>query len=174
MLKKLKLHEQDFHPEGFEQLTDHLSGAAPSSSKNALLAAGSLGYGGWLSACCLLFKKKSWTLQNLPDYTYHCFLGCSQVLLISSMQVKPRLPLGELLFLREEIPRTRPISCDCLTKVQADYAGARATDSRLTPCSSIWSTWTRRDQKLLEKKKKKHKLLWKMKEAFLNRNLAFH
>ena len=34
--KAVKLHEQDFHPEGGGQLTDHLSGCGSSSSKYAI------------------------------------------------------------------------------------------------------------------------------------------
>ncbi len=107
----------------------------------------------------LLFRR-SRKLFRLPDYTI-LFLGLLEYL-ISSMQWNHVCHWSRLLFGRR-IPRTRPISCDVYDKVQADYAGARATDSwseRLA--AQFGSTWTRRDQKLLEK----HKLLWNEERRF--------
>ena len=59
MLKKLfKLHEQDFHPEGVDNLLITSVDAAL-AAQNTLLAAESLGYGGVIiGMVALLLQKK--------------------------------------------------------------------------------------------------------------------
>ena len=146
--KLVKLHEQDFHPEGGWTTLLITSVDAALAAQNTLLAAESLGYGGVIIGMLRYCSEEVAELFRLPDYTYPV-LG---LLGVPNQQhaVKPRLPLGAGCFWRR-IPEQAPSVVTAYDKVPGRLCWS-ACNRQLerAPCSSIWSTWTRRDQKLLE------------------------
>ena len=111
--KAVKLHEQDFHPEGVDNLLITSVDAAL-EAQNTLLEAESLGYG-----------------------------------------VKPRLPLEQIAF-EEEYQEQDLSVVTAYDKVQADYAGARATDSW---SERLAAQFGQPEQEETKKLLEKHKLL---------------
>ena len=67
--KAVKLHEQDFHPEGVDNLLITSVDAAL-AAQNTLLAAESLGYGGVIIGMLRYCSEEVAELFRLPDYTY--------------------------------------------------------------------------------------------------------
>lgn len=75
--KAVKLHEQDFHPEGVDNLLITSVDAAL-AAQNTLLAAESLGYGGvHYRHVALLFRRSRRTLPSARLYL-SCFWDCSR------------------------------------------------------------------------------------------------
>ena len=70
--KAVKLHEQDFHPEGVDNLLITSVDAAL-AAQNTLLAAESLGYGGVIIGMLRYCSEEVAELFRLPDYTYPVF-----------------------------------------------------------------------------------------------------
>lgn len=66
-------------------------------------------------------------LFNLPDYTYPVF-GMALGVPNQEHEVKPRLPLNQVVFEEEYQEQTVDV-IEAYDRVQADYAGARATTS---------------------------------------------
>ena len=120
--KGARLHTDSFQPQGVEGLLISSVDAAL-AGQNALLAAESLGYGGLVR-----YKSEEVAeLFNLPDYTYPVF-GMALGLPNEEHEVKPRLPLNQVVFEEEYQEQTVDV-IEAYDRVQADYAGARATTS---------------------------------------------
>lgn len=123
--KGARLHTDTFQPQGVEGLLISSVDAAL-AGQNALLAAESLGYGGVIIGLVRYKSEEVAELFNLPDYTYPVFgmaLGPNQ-----EHEVKPRLPLNQVVFEEEYQEQTVDV-IEAYDRVQADYAGARATTS---------------------------------------------
>ena len=124
--KAVKLREKDFHPEGVDNLLITSVDAAL-AAQNTLLAAESLGYGGVIIGMLRYCSEEVAKLFRLPDYTYPVF-GIALGVPDQQHDVKPRLPLNQVVF--EEEYQEQPVAAILdYDKVQADYAGARATTS---------------------------------------------
>ncbi|WP_247952385.1 NADPH-dependent oxidoreductase [Streptococcus oralis] len=124
--KGASLHTDTFQPQGVEGLLITSVDAAL-AGQNALLAAESLGYGGVIIGLVRYKSEEVAELFNLPDYTYPVF-GIALGVPDQQHDVKPRLPLNKVVF--EEEYQEQPVAAILdYDKVQADYAGARATTS---------------------------------------------
>ena len=124
--KGAQLHTDSFQPQGVEGLLISSVDAAL-AGQNALLAAESLGYGGVIIGLVRYKSAEVAGLFNLPDYTYPVFgmaLGAPN----QHHDVKPRLPLENVVF-EEEYQEQSTEVIQAYDRVQADYAGARATTS---------------------------------------------
>ena len=124
--KGASLHTDTFQPQGVEALLITSVDAAL-AGQNTLLAAESLGYGGVIIGLVRYKSEEVAELFNLPDYTYPVF-GIALGMPNQQHDVKPRLPLKQVVF--EEEYQEQPVAAILdYDKVQADYAGARATTS---------------------------------------------
>ena len=124
--KGASLHTDSFQPQGVEGLLITSVDAAL-AGQNTLLAAESLGYGGVIIGLVRYKSEEVAELFNLPDYTYPVF-GIALGVPDQQHDVKPRLPLNQVVF--EEEYQEQPVAAILdYDKVQADYAGARATTS---------------------------------------------
>ena len=123
--KGAQLHTDSFQPQGVEGLLI----SAALAGQNALLAAESLGYGGVIIGLVRYKSEEVAELFNLPDYTYPVF-GMALGIPNEEHEVKPRLPLTQVVF-EEEYQEQSTEAIEAYDRVQADYAGARAT--------TIWS-----------------------------------
>lgn len=124
--KGASLHTDSFQPQGVEGLLITSVDAAL-AGQNTLLAAESLGYGGVIIGLVRYKSEEVAALFNLPDYTYPVF-GIALGVPDQQHDVKPRLPLNKVVF--EEEYQEQPVAAILdYDKVQADYAGARATAS---------------------------------------------
>ena len=124
--KGASLHTDTFQPQGVEGLLITSVDAAL-AGQNTLLAAESLGYGGVIIGLVHYKSEEVAKLFNLPDYTYPVF-GIALGVPDQQHDVKPRLPLNQVVF--EEEYQEQPVAAILdYDKVQADYAGARATTS---------------------------------------------
>ena len=124
--KGASLHTDTFQPQGAEGLLITSVDAAL-AGQNTLLAAESLGYGGVIIGLVRYKSEEVAELFNLPDYTYPVF-GIALGVPNQQHAVKPRLPLNQVVF--EEEYQEQPVAAILdYDKVQADYAGARATTS---------------------------------------------
>ncbi|MGW9909178.1 NADPH-dependent oxidoreductase [Streptococcus sp. 151470009-6] len=124
--KGASLHTDTFQPQGVEALLITSVDAAL-AGQNTLLAAESLGYGGVIIGLVRYKSEEVAELFNLPDYTYPVF-GIALGVPNQQHDVKPRLPLKQVVF--EEEYQKQPVEAILdYDKVQADYAGARATTS---------------------------------------------
>ena len=124
--KGASLHTDTFQPQGVEGLLTTSVDAAL-AGQNTLLAAESLGYGGVIIGLVRYKSEEVAALFNLPDYTYPVF-GIALGVPNQQHDVKPRLPLNQVVF--EEEYQEQPVAAILdYDKVQADYAGARATTS---------------------------------------------
>ena len=122
--KGASLHTDTFQPQGVEALLITSVDAAL-AGQNTLLAAESLGYGGVIIGLVRYKSEEVAELFNLPDYTYPVF-GIALGVPNQQHDVKPRLPLKQVVF--EEEYQKQPVEAILdYDKVQADYAGARAT-----------------------------------------------
>ena len=121
--KGAQLHTDSFQPQGVEGLLI----SAALAGQNALLAAESLGYGGVIIGLVRYKSEEVAELFNLPDYTYPVF-GMALGLPNEEHEVKPRLPLTQVVF-EEEYQEQTVDAIEAYDRVQADYAGARATTS---------------------------------------------
>ena len=124
--KGAQLHTDTFQPQGVEGLLISSVDAAL-AGQNALLAAESLGYGGVIIGLVRYKSEEVAELFNLPDYTYPVF-GMALGLPNEEHEVKPRLPLHQVVF-EEEYQEQTVDAIEAYDRVQADYAGARATTS---------------------------------------------
>ncbi len=124
--KGAQLHIDTFQPQGVEGLLISSVDAAL-AGQNALLAAESLGYGGVIIGLVRYKSEEVAELFNLPDYTYPVF-GMALGLPNEEHEVKPRLPLNQVVF-EEEYQEQTADAIEVYDRVQADYAGARATTS---------------------------------------------
>ena len=124
--KGARLHTDTFQPQGVESLLISSVDAAL-AGQNALLAAESLGYGGVIIGLVRYKSEEVAELFNLPDYTYPVF-GMALGLPNEEHEVKPRLPLHQVVFEEEYQEQTVDV-IESYDRVQADYAGARATTS---------------------------------------------
>ena len=124
--KGASLHTDTFQPQGVEGLLITSVDAAL-AGQNALLAAESLGYGGVIIGLVRYKSEEVAELFNLPDYTYPVF-GIALGVPDQQHDVKPRLPLSQVVFEEEYQEQSVEAILD-YDKVQADYAGARATTS---------------------------------------------
>ncbi|VIX15731.1 nitroreductase, NADPH-flavin oxidoreductase [Streptococcus pneumoniae] len=97
------------------------------AGQNALLAAESLGYGGVIIGLVRYKSEEVAELFNLPDYTYSVF-GMALGVPNQHHDMKPRLPLENVVF-EEEYQEQSTEAIQAYDRVQADYAGARATTS---------------------------------------------
>lgn len=146
--KGARLHTDTFQPQGVEGLLISSVDAAL-AGQNALLAAESLGYGGVIIGLVRYKSEEVAELFNLPDYTYPVF-GMALGLPNEEHEVKPRLPLHQVVFEEEYQEQTVDV-IEAYDRVQADYAGARATtswgacDHKLEPASSrtVWTSRTK-------------------------------
>ena len=114
--KGARLHTDSFQPQGVEGLLISSVDAAL-AGQNALLAAESLGYGGVIIGLVRYKSEEVAELFNLPDYTYPVFgmaLG---------------IPNEEHVIFEEEYREQSTDAIQAYDRVQADYAGARATTS---------------------------------------------
>ena len=145
--KGAQLHTDSFQPQGVEGLLISSVDAAL-SGQNALLAAESLGYGGVIIGLVRYKSEEVAELFNLPDYTYPVF-GMALGVPNEEHEVKPRLPLNQVVFEEEYQEQTVDV-IEAYDRVQADYAGARATTSwsqRLAEqfgqaeLNNIWIFW---------------------------------
>ena len=124
--KGASLHTDTFQPQGVEALLITSVDAAL-AGQNTLLAAESLGYGGVIIGLVRYKSEEVAELFNLPDYTYPVF-GIALGVPNQQHDVKPRPPLKQVVF--EEEYQKQPVEAILdYDKVQADYAGARATTS---------------------------------------------
>ena len=121
-----RLHTDTFQPQGVEGLLISSVDAAL-AGQNALLAAESLGYGGVIIGLVWYKSEEVAELFNLPDYTYPVF-GMALGVPNQEHEVKPRLPLNQVVF-EEEYREQSTDAIEAYDRVQADYAGARATTS---------------------------------------------
>ena len=124
--KGARLHTDTFQPQGVEGLLISSVDAAL-AGQNALLAAESLGYGGVIIGLVRYKSEEVAELFNLPDYTYPVF-GMALGVPNQNHDVKPRLPLHQVVFEEEYQEQTVDV-IEAYDRVQADYAGARATTS---------------------------------------------
>ena len=124
--KGARLHTDTFQPQGVEGLLISSVDAAL-AGQNTLLAAESLGYGGVIIGLVRYKSEEVAELFNLPDYTYPVF-GMALGLPNEEHEVKPRLPLNQVVFEEEYQEQTVDV-IEAYDRVQADYAGARATTS---------------------------------------------
>lgn len=124
--KGASLHTDTFQPQGVEGLLITSVDAAL-AGQNTLLAAESLGYGGVIIGLVRYKSEEVAELFNLPDYTYPVF-GIALGVPDQQHDVKPRLPLSQVVFEEEYQEQSVEAILD-YDKVQADYAGARATTS---------------------------------------------
>lgn len=143
--KGARLHTDTFQPQGVEGLLISSVDAAL-AGQNALLAAESLGYGGVIIGLVRYKSEEVAELFNLPDYTYPVF-GIALGLPNEEHEVKPRLPLNQVVF-EEEYQEQTVDAIEAYDRVQADYAGARATTSwsacdhklESAPSRTVWSS----------------------------------
>ena len=124
--KGARLHTDIFQPQGVEGLLITSVDAAL-AGQNALLAAESLGYGGVIIGLVRYKSVELAELFKLPDYTYPVF-GIALGVPNQQHDVKPRLPLENIVF-EEEYQEQSTEAIEAYDRVQADYAGARATTS---------------------------------------------
>ena len=124
--KGAHLHTETFQPQGVEGLLITSVDAAL-AGQNALLAAESLGYGGVIIGLVRYKSVELAELFKLPDYTYPVF-GIALGVPNQQHDVKPRLPLENVVF-EEEYQEQSTEAIEAYDRVQADYAGARATTS---------------------------------------------
>ena len=124
--KGAQLHTDNFQPQGVEGLLISSVDAAL-AGQNTLLAAESLGYGGVIIGLVRYKSEEVAELFNLPDYTYPVF-GMALGVPNEEHEVKPRLPLNQVVFEEEYQEQTVDV-IEAYDRVQADYAGARATTS---------------------------------------------
>lgn len=124
--KGARLHTDTFQPQGVEGILISSVDAAL-AGQNVLLAAESLGYGGVIIGLVRYKSEEVAELFNLPDYTYPVF-GMALGLPNEEHEVKPRLPLNQVVFEEEYQEQTVDV-IEAYDRVQADYAGARATTS---------------------------------------------
>lgn len=124
--KGARLHTDSFQPQGVEGLLISSVDAAL-AGQNTLLAAESLGYGGVIIGLVRYKSEEVAELFNLPDYTYPVF-GMALGIPNEEHEVKPRLPLNQVVFEEEYQEQTVDV-IEAYDRVQADYAGARATTS---------------------------------------------
>ena len=122
--KGAKIHTDSFQPQGVEGLLISSVDAAL-AAQNTLLAAESMGYGGVIIGLVRYKSEEVSELFKLPDYTYPVFeiaLGVPN----QRHDVKPRLPLSQMVF-DEEYQEQSVEAIEAYDRVQAEYAGARAT-----------------------------------------------
>ena len=124
--KGARLHTDTFQPQGVEGILISSVDAAL-AGQNVLLAAESLGYGGVIIGLVRYKSEEVAELFNLPDYTYPVF-GMALGVPNQEHEVKPRLPLNQVVFEEEYQEQTVDV-IEAYDRVQADYAGARATTS---------------------------------------------
>ena len=122
--KGARLHTDTFQPQGVEGLLITSVDAAL-AGQNTLLAAESLGYGGVIIGLVRYKSVEVANLFKLPDYTYPVF-GIALGVPNQKHDVKPRLPLDQLVF-EEEYQELSVEAIEAYDRVQAEYAGARAT-----------------------------------------------
>lgn len=122
--KGARLHTDTFQPQGVEGLLITAVDAAL-AGQNTLLAAESLGYGGVIIGLVRYKSVEIAELFNLPDYTYPVF-GIALGVPNQKHDVKPRLPLENVVF-EEEYQEQTAEAIEAYDRVQAEYAGARAT-----------------------------------------------
>ena len=122
--KGARLHTDTFQPQGVEGLLITSVDAAL-AGQNTLLAAESLGYGGVIIGLVRYKSVEVAELFNLPDYTYPVF-GIALGVPNQKHDVKPRLPLENVVF-EEEYQEQTAEAIEAYDRVQAEYAGARAT-----------------------------------------------
>ena len=151
--KGASLHTDTFQPQGVESLLITSVDAAL-AGQNALLAAESLGYGGVIIGLVRYKSEEVAELFNLPDYTYPVF-GIALGVPNQQHAVKPRLPLEQVAF-EEEYQEQDLSVVTAYDKVQADYAGARATDSW---SERLAAQFGQPEQEETKKLLEKHKLL---------------
>ena len=151
--KGASLHTDTFQPQGVEGLLITSVDAAL-AGQNTLLAAESLGYGGVIIGLVRYKSEEVAELFNLPDYTYPVF-GIALGVPNQQHDVKPRLPLSQVVF-EEEYQEQDLSVVTAYDKVQADYAGARATDSW---SERLVAQFGQPEQEETKKLLEKHKLL---------------
>lgn len=122
--KGARLHTDTFQPKGVEGLLITSVDAAL-AGQNTLLAAESLGYGGVIIGLVRYKSVELAELFKLPDYTYPVF-GIALGVPNQQHDVKPRLPLEQVVF-EEEYQEQTAEAIEAYDRVQAEYAGARAT-----------------------------------------------
>ena len=122
--KGARLHTDTFQPQGVEGLLITAVDAAL-AGQNTLLAAESLGYGGVIIGLVRYKSVEVAELFKLPDYTYPVF-GIALGVPNQKHDVKPRLPLENVVF-EEEYQEQTAEAIEAYDRVQAEYAGARAT-----------------------------------------------
>ena len=122
--KGARLHTDTFQPQGVEGLLITSVDAAL-AGQNTLLAAESLGYGGVIIGLVRYKSVEVAELFKLPDYTYPVF-GIALGVPNQKHDVKPRLPLENVVF-EEEYQEQSVEAIEAYDRVQAEYAGARAT-----------------------------------------------
>ena len=122
--KGARLHTDTFQPQGVEGLLITSVDAAL-AEQNTLLAAESLGYGGVIIGLVRYKSVELAELFKLPDYTYPVF-GIALGVPNQQHDVKPRLPLEQVVF-EEEYQEQTAEAIEAYDRVQAEYAGARAT-----------------------------------------------
>ena len=151
--KGARLHTDTFQPQGVEGLLITSVDAAL-AGQNALLAAESLGYGGVIIGMLRYCSEEVAELFRLPEYTYPVF-GIALGVPNQQHAVKPRLPLEQIAF-EEEYQEQDLSVVTAYDKVQADYAGARATDSW---SERLAAQFGQPEQEETKKLLEKHKLL---------------
>lgn len=122
--KGARLHTDTFQPQGVEGLLITSVDAAL-AGQNTLLAAESLGYGGVIIGLVRYKSVELAELFKLPDYTYPVF-GIALGVPNQQHDVKPRLPLEQVVF-EEEYQEQTAEAIEAYDRVQAEYAGERAT-----------------------------------------------
>ena len=122
--KGAKIHTDSFQPQGVEGLLINSVDAAL-AAQNTLLAAESMGYGGVIIGLVRYKSEEVSELFKLPDYTYPVF-GIALGVPNQRHDVKPRLPLSQMVF-DEEYQEQSVEAIEAYDRVQAEYAGARAT-----------------------------------------------
>lgn len=122
--KGVRLHTDTFQPQVVEGLLITSVDAAL-AGQNTLLAAESLGYGGVIIGLVRYKSVELAELFKLPDYTYPVF-GIALGVPNQQHDVKPRLPLENVAFEEEYQEQTAEV-IETYDRVQAEYAGARAT-----------------------------------------------
>ena len=122
--KGAKIHTDSFQPQGVEGLLISSVDAAL-AAQNTLLAAESMGYGGVIIGLVRYKSEEVSELFKLPDYTYPVF-GIALGVPNQQHDVKPRLPLSQMVF-DEEYQEQSVEAIEAYDRVQAEYAGARAT-----------------------------------------------
>ncbi|URZ87005.1 nitroreductase family protein [Floricoccus penangensis] len=120
--KAVNMYQEEFHPEGVENLLISSVDAAL-AGQNILLAAESLGYSGVMVGLIREKSKEFSQVLGLPDYTYPVF-GIALGKASRVNEVKPRLPY-EVVVSDEKYQENTKADIEAYDQVQDEYSNHR-------------------------------------------------